>query len=108
MTAIISYRQSFDHDGTHYTQRIRISKNTFKKLADAINVEIASNFSDKRKYFTSANETIFLKPLDLSKSVVYLTCTQNRFIKFKMGVVFYNKLGLHHNTYLFIDEKMID
>lgn len=86
---IVSYQKNFSNDGTVYTQTITISKSFLLFLAQKINEEIKSGYINcGAKEFPNSGYTFgdklkakcYLKNLETSKRLHFLTLTQLRFI----------------------------
>lgn len=95
----ISYRKHWSEDGTVYSQRIRMTKEEFASLSQAVDAEIALGYPRKARYaYTSGNELFYLRPLmpDID-NLCHLTLTQTRFIN-----LFCKLPLLDRNTYLYI------
>lgn len=77
---VVSYQQLNSNDGTSYTQRLRITKDTFNKLKYLIDNEIRLGFKNKETYVYTSLGELYLIPLKLVNNVCFLNLTQTRFI----------------------------
>lgn len=91
-----------------YDQRVRISLETFEKLATLVHNEIKEDFPLRKKYFHNHYDNIYVKRLNYESVdggrtfVCFLTCTQARLIKLLLND---SRIKTYHNTYLQIDGK---
>jgi len=97
----ISYRKYFGTDGTVYHQRVRISKDTYQAINNAIENEIENGFINNKFYCQSCGDNyvqFYLKPVESKDSIETCNLTTKNFI------AYYLNLNLKDmNTYLVID-----
>lgn len=109
----VSFKKSYVDDPLlhphHYSQRIRMSMDTFKKLQRSLAREIKNGFERAKKYQMFDNSCV-LEKLKMVKGVgywdgkdyklSYLTITETRF----MGMFFKtDKIDYNKNTYILIE-----
>lgn len=76
----ILFEKSWSPEGTTYNQTIRIDKDTFERLKDAVASEIALKYPRKSEYSSTSGYEIYLKPLKSEEGFVWMNHTQTRFV----------------------------
>lgn len=98
----LSYKTHWSPDGTVYKQRVRLSREQYQHLRDAVYAEIAQGLPHKYEYVSTSGYEMFMEALTLQNNlkVCYLNNTQARFCNRFLG----NKLKTNdRNVYIVIE-----